>query len=106
MRTSEKMEEKRRVSTTRRKGREEEEVARRVRPKGNENLPSHVHNDRKQLVQPIRILRIVTRVEKPKLEGEGDSVVELDVTSEFLLVLESLEVESEHVGESFDLHPV
>lgn len=65
-----------------------------------------MNNDRKQLVQPIRILRVVTRVEQPKLERESDSIVELDVTSEFLLVLESLEMKSEHVRKSFDLHPV
>jgi hypothetical protein len=67
---------------------------------------SDMNDDREQIVQPVRVLGIVARVEQPKLEREDDTVGELDVTADVLLVLEPLEMESEDVGEGLDLHPV
>lgn len=60
-------------------------------------------DNRKQIIQPVRVLRIVARVEQPELEGEDDSVRELDVAANVFLVLETFEMEGEDVGEGLNL---
>jgi len=61
-------------------------------------------HDRKELVEPIRVDGIIDGVEQAQLKGKGDTVGELDVLLQFLLVLEPLEVEREDVRTVLDLH--
>ena len=75
-----------------------------MKGKGEDRVPSNMHHNRKELVQPVRFDRIVNGVEQAELEGECDAVRELDVLLEVFLVFESLEVEREDVRTVLDLH--
>jgi hypothetical protein len=57
-----------------------------------------------ELVQSIRVLHVVARIENPQLHGKDHTISELDEPAQRLLVFESLEVEGENVGKPFDLH--
>lgn len=72
--------------------------------KRQDRVPSNMHYNRKELVQPVRFDGIIDGVEEAQLEGERDAVRELDVLLEVLLVLEPLEVEREDVWTVLDLH--
>lgn len=65
---------------------------------------ANVHDDGKELVQAIRVLRVVDGVEKAKFQREGDAVGQLDVLADVLLILEALEMQGENVWELLDLH--
>jgi hypothetical protein len=54
-------------------------------------------HDRKELIQPVRVLDIVTRVGELQLSGEWDAVEELGVSTQVLLILETLKVERKYV---------
>lgn len=66
---------------------------------------SNVDYHGKELVQPVRVFDVVTGIGKLELSREWDSVEELGVTSEILLVFESLQVESKYIRQPLDLHP-
>ena len=52
-------------------------------------MPADVHNNPKELVEPIRVLHFVGSVEQTELKGEGDAIGKLDVLSKVLLILEA-----------------
>lgn len=62
-------------------------------------------NHGKELVETIRVLRLVTGIGQAQLEREWYPIKELGVSTESLLILEPLEMEREDVGKSFDFHP-
>jgi hypothetical protein len=67
---------------------------------------SYMYVDAKELIQTVRIIRVISSIEQPQLEREGDTISQLDVLLQVFLVFEPFQVESEHVGYPLDLHPL
>ena len=48
-----------------------------------------MHNDAKELVEPIRIVYFIDGIEQTQLKGKGNAIGELDACSKVLLVFEA-----------------
>lgn len=48
-----------------------------------------VHNNAKELVEPIRVVHFIDGIEQTQLKGKGNAIGELDVFSQIFLVLEA-----------------
>jgi hypothetical protein len=55
-------------------------------------------DDSPELVESISVVCSVGDVDEAELERKDDTMAELDIALQFLLVLEPLEMESEDVG--------
>ena len=65
-----------------------------------------MNDDSPELVQSIRISYSVGGVEQTQIEGKSDPIIQLDVSLETFFVLESFQMQREHIRKFLDLHPV
>ena len=65
-----------------------------------------MHNDAKELVEPIRVVHFIDGIEQTQLKGKGNAIGEFDVFSKVLLVFEAFEMECEHIRKFLYLHPI
>jgi len=58
-----------------------------------------------QVIDPVRVLHVIHRVEESELKWKRDAVRQLDIFLKRFLILESLKMKRENVRKLLDLHP-